>query len=59
MGKDLKISKHRFNRYGGQVNSRARAKIHRPFGTWDSLIPDSLDVGFHLSNISEVRNFRK
>ena len=26
MGKDLKISKHRFNRYGGQVDSRARKK---------------------------------
>ena len=26
-------------------------------GMWDNLISDSLDVGFHLPNISEVRNF--
>ena len=57
-GKDLKISKNRFNRYGGQVASRTSEKVYRPSGMWDNLISDSLDVGLHLSNISEVQNFR-
>ena len=33
-------------------------KIYGPSGMWDNLISDSLDVGLHLSKISEVRNFR-
>ena len=31
-GKDLKISKNRFNRYRGQAGSRASEKIYRPSG---------------------------
>ena len=56
--KDLKISKNRFNRYGRQVGSRASEKIYRPSGMWNNLISDSLNVGLHLSNITEARNFR-
>ena len=33
-------------------------KIYRPSGQWENLISDSLDYGFHLSNIMEVWNFR-
>ena len=57
-GKDLKISKNRFNRYGGQVGSRTSEKIYQLPGMWDNLISDSMDVGLNLSNISEVRKFR-
>ena len=57
-GKDLKISKNRFKRHSGQVGSRTSEKIYRASGMWNNLISDSLDVGLHLFNISEVPNFR-
>ena len=56
-GKGLKISKSRFNRYCGQVDSCTSEKIYRPSGMWDNLILDNLDVELHLSNISELPNF--
>ena len=46
MGKELKISKNRFN-----ISMEDRWNVRQ-------LISDSLDAGLHLSNISEVRNFR-
>ena len=58
-GKDLKISKNKFNRHGGQGGSLTSEKKYRPSGYWDNLISDILDMGFHLTNILEVRNFRK
>ena len=45
-GKELKISKNRFN-----ISMEDRWNVRQ-------LISDSSDAGLHLSNISEVRNFR-
>ena len=52
--KEFKISQHRFNWYGGQVENLQVKKIYRSSGMRDNLISDSLDVGLHLSIISEV-----
>ena len=57
-GKTFENIKNRFNRYGGRWILVQVKKIYRPSEMWDNLISDSLDVGLHLSNISEVRNFR-
>ena len=43
--KDLKISKHKFNRYGGQVGSCISEKNISTVCMWGNLILDSLDVG--------------
>ena len=54
-GKDLKISKTGMADRWVLVQ---RTKLYRPSRMWENLISDSLDVGLHSSNISEVRNFR-
>ena len=52
MGKNSKISKNRFNRYGGQVGSRRNEKNIST--VWNR---GQFDIGQHLLNISELRNF--
>ena len=51
-GKNSKISKNRFNRYGGQVGSRRNEKNIST--VWNR---GQFDIGQHLLNISELRNF--